>query len=47
MAPSGLISHFIGISVMVGKSILDLYSSGIKGGLVMALLTYSSETVLT
>ena len=50
MAPSGLISYFIGISVMVGKSILDLlYSSGIKGarGLVMALLGYSSETVLT
>ena len=50
MAPSGLISYFIGISVMVGKSILDLlYSTGIKGarGLVMALLAYSSETVLT
>ena len=48
MAPSGLISYFIGISVMVGKSIVDLlYSSGMKGGLVMALLAYSSETVLT
>ena len=50
MAPSGLISYFIGNSVMVAKSILDLlYSSGIKGarGLVMAILAYSSETVLT
>ena len=48
MTPSGLISYLIGISVMVGKSILDLlYSSGMKGGLVMALLAYSSETVLT
>ena len=48
MAPSGLISYFIGISVMVGKSILDLlYNSGIKGGQIMALLAYSSETVLT
>ena len=48
MAPSGLISYFIGISVMVGKFILDLlYSSGIKVGLVKALLAYSSETILT
>ena len=48
MTPSGLISYLIGISVMVCKTILDLlYSSGIKGGLVMALLAYSSETVLT
>ena len=45
-----VINYFIGISVMVGKSILDLlYSSGIKGarGLAMALLAYSSKTVLT
>ena len=47
MAPSVLISYLIGISVMVCKSILDLlYSSGIKGGLVMALLAFSSESVL-
>ena len=36
---------------MVGKSVLDFssidHSSGIKGGLVKELLTYSSETVLT
>ena len=48
MAPSGLIRYFIGISVMVGKSILDLlYSSGIKGDRGYGATGLSSETVLT